>query len=93
MQYLAAAKYEPEPCDWPLVLIRSAALQSGWFRDPRLGWGRLARGGLRVFEMAGEHDAMFQEPDVHQLASILNECLRGTAAPDAPRPLDAVLAQ
>jgi thioesterase domain-containing protein len=75
-QYVAAAGYEPEPCDWPLVLFRSEALQTGWFRDPQLGWGKLARGGLRVYEMAGEHDAMFRQPGVSQLAALLTECIR-----------------
>lgn len=76
VQYLAANDYEPHPCDWPIVLVRSAALQTGWFRDPQLGWGRVARAGLRVFEMPGEHDAMFLEPDVRELAAILQQCLR-----------------
>ena len=47
VQYLAADKYEPEPCDWPVVLVRSQVLQTGWFRDPHLGWGKLARAGCR----------------------------------------------
>ncbi len=92
MQYLAAANYEPEPCDWPIVLFRSAALQTGWFRDPQLGWGKLAGGGLRVYEMAGEHDAMFLEPDVQRFASILTECLQGSRTADALPPLATALA-
>jgi aspartate racemase len=80
VQYLAANKSEPEPCDWPIVLIRSTALQRGWFRDPRLGWGDVARGGLQVHEMPGEHDAMFLEPHVEQLAAIVSRELRAAAA-------------
>jgi thioesterase domain-containing protein len=76
VQYLAAGDYEPEPCDWSVVLVRSRVLQTGWFRDPELGWGPVARRGLQVFEMPGEHDAMFLEPDVHRLGSILQQCLR-----------------
>jgi thioesterase domain-containing protein len=75
MQYRAAADYDPQPCDWPLVLFRSAALQTGWFLDPELGWGKLARAGLSVLEMPGEHDAMFREPDVRRCAALLNACL------------------
>jgi len=74
MQYLAAANYEPEPCDWPMVLFRSMVFQTGWFRDLQLGWGKLAGGGLRVYEMPGEHDSMFLEPDVQHLGPILTEC-------------------
>jgi thioesterase domain-containing protein len=81
VQYRAASGYEPKPCDWPVVLVRSEALQTGWFHDPLLGWGRVARGGLQVVEMPGEHDAMFLQPDVQQLGSILRQCLqRATAA-------------
>ena len=80
VQYLAASDYEPEPCDWPVVLIRSSVLQTGWFRDPLLGWGKFAQGGLQLFEMLGEHDAMFLEPDVGRLCSILQQCLQRTTA-------------
>jgi thioesterase domain-containing protein len=76
MQYHAAAEYDPKPCDWPLVLFRSRALQTGWFRDPEMGWGKLARGGLKVFEMAGEHDTMFMEPDVQELAALVKHSMR-----------------
>jgi thioesterase domain-containing protein len=79
-QYLAASDYHPEPCDWPVVLVRSQVLQTGWFRDPLLGWGGVAQGGLQLFEMPGEHDAMFLEPDVRRLGSILQQCLRRATA-------------
>jgi thioesterase domain-containing protein len=75
VQYLAANDSEPEPCDWPVVLIRSTVLQTGRFRDPHLGWGEVARAGLEVYEMPGGHDAMFLEPDVQRLATILTGCL------------------
>ncbi len=92
MQYLAAENYEPEPGDWPIVLFRSMALQTGWFRDPQLGWGKLARGGLRVCEMPGEHDAMFVEPGVQRLAAILTECLNGTGTAGVLPSTEAVTA-
>ena len=92
MQYLAAENYEPEPGDWPIVLFRSMALQTGWFRDPQLGWGKLARGGLRVCEMPGEHDAMFVEPGVQRLAAILTECLNGTGTAGVLPSTEAVMA-
>jgi thioesterase domain-containing protein len=75
VQYLVASNYEPEPFDSPLVLFRSEALQTGWFRDPTLGWKGLARGGLRLHEMGGEHDTMFLEPDVRRTAAVLRESL------------------
>jgi amino acid adenylation domain-containing protein len=90
LQYRTVIDYRPEPCDTPIVLFRSTVLQSGWFRDPQLGWGALARGGLTVHEMSGEHNTMFLEPDVQQLAALWNKCaqqVRATgrcASPGAP---------
>jgi amino acid adenylation domain-containing protein len=70
MQYRTVFNYGPEPCDIPMVLFRSTALQRGWFRDPQLGWGAVACGGLTVYEMPGEHDTMFLEPHVQRLAAL-----------------------
>jgi thioesterase domain-containing protein len=90
VQYLVTGDYEPEPCDWPVVLVRSQVLQTGWFRDPQLGWAKVARGGLQVVEMPGEHDAMFLEPDVQRLGSTLNQCLQKAMAADALKACEAV---
>ncbi len=75
VQYHAAVSYTPEPYDLPMVLLRSEVFQSGWFRDPQLGWAKVADGGLHMFEMPGEHDHMFMEPDVQRLADSLRKCL------------------
>jgi len=77
-QYLAVLEHEPEPCTVPLVLFRSAVLQTGRFRDPLLGWGELARGGIVVHEMQGNHVTMFSEPLVRELADKLAESLKQT---------------
>jgi len=80
IQYRTVFDYRPEPCDTPVVLFRSADLQRGWFRDPQLGWGAVARGGLTVYEMAGEHDTMFLEPHVQRLAALWKDCARRVSA-------------
>jgi thioesterase domain-containing protein/acyl carrier protein len=89
VQYQAAASYTPKPCDLTLVLLRSEAFQTGWYRDPHLGWGKVALAGLHMFEMPGEHDHMFLEPDVQRLAESLQRCLRRARAeysvPPAPQ--------
>jgi aspartate racemase len=90
VQYLAAIDYSPVPCEQPVVLFRSEAFQSGWFRDPQLGWGKVTEGGLHMFEMPGEHDHMFLEPDVQRLADSLRKCLlraRPLAVFPTPAPL------
>ena len=75
--YRTEVDYRPEPCETPVVLFRSATLQRGLFRDPRLGWGTVARGGLKVYEMPGEHETMFLEPHVQRLAALWTECAQG----------------
>ena len=75
VQYHAATHYTPKPYDMPLVLLRSEALQNGLFRDPHLGWSKVADGGMHLFEMPGEHDHMFLEPYVQRLADSLKKCL------------------
>jgi thioesterase domain-containing protein/acyl carrier protein len=76
VQYYASINYDPEPNETPVVLVRSEVLQTGWFRDPLLGWGKPAYGGLQLIVMPGEHDSMFQEPDVERLAATVNKCLK-----------------
>jgi non-ribosomal peptide synthetase component F/thioesterase domain-containing protein len=80
MQYKAATRYTPEPTDLNVVLLRSEVSQKGVFRDPHLGWSRVAIAGLHMFEMPGEHDHMFQEPDVQRLADSLKRCLKRARA-------------
>lgn len=88
VQYLAAADYHPQPCDCPLVLVRSTDLQTGIFRDPLLGWGRLARAGLQVHVLPGEHDSMFRPPDVEKLADVVRNSLQ-MQNPAEAKPPDA----
>ncbi|CEF48410.1 unnamed protein product [uncultured bacterium] len=78
-QYLAVMEYEPEPCAIPTVLLRSEVLQTGRFRDPLLGWAELARGGLALHELPGDHVTMFTEPMVKRLAEHLAEHLEKPA--------------
>ena len=80
VQYMAAANYTPEPSDLTMVLLRSEVFQTGLSRDPHLGWGKVALAGLHMFEMPGEHDHMFLEPDVQRLAESLQRCLRRARA-------------
>jgi thioesterase domain-containing protein len=49
-------------------LIRS---QVDRYQDPNLGWGEVAHGGLETVEVAGDHIAMFREPQVEALAAAL----------------------
>jgi len=56
-----------------ILLFRTANLQDGWFRDPHLGWGESARGGLTVIEIPGGHDEILREPAASMVAAHLLE--------------------
>ena len=45
------------------------------FEDNRLGWRRLAAGGLEVHEVPGTHGSMREEPNVAMLVAELRPCL------------------
>jgi thioesterase domain-containing protein/acyl carrier protein len=57
-------------------------------RDPRSVWGRLAAGGLELYEVPGRHtEIVFDEPHVRGLAKQLKTCLdRAQAACSRDRP-------
>ena len=64
---LVIDRYVPKPYIGRVVLFRTAQFQTGRFRDPELGWGKLVRGGLEVYELPGDHMGVFEEP-VHRKA-------------------------
>ena len=69
---MAEMNYQARPWPGPVTLFR-ASVQA----DPRLpsdlGWAPLARGGVEVYEVPGDHFQIFGEPNVRVLA----ERLRG----------------
>ncbi|MBR8837459.1 MAG: amino acid adenylation domain-containing protein [Stigonema ocellatum SAG 48.90 = DSM 106950] len=49
----------------------------GWEVDPQMGWGDLAGGGLEIYDVIGDHDSMFREPNARVLAEKVRACLDG----------------
>jgi amino acid adenylation domain-containing protein len=47
----------------------------GGGHDATLGWGRIATGGVEVYETPGDHESMFKEPNVRALGEQLKVCL------------------
>ena len=74
-QFLVVEDYEPAPYEGRVLLFRSQLHQTGRFRDPELGWGKLVRGRLDVQETPGDHHSMFVEPAVQVVARKLAESL------------------
>jgi thioesterase domain-containing protein len=76
-QYGAITSYSPQPYKGQAALFTSRFQRSGLLRDTLLGWDVQTIRNLTRFDMPGEHDSMFREPIVDQLAASLNECLAG----------------
>jgi amino acid adenylation domain-containing protein len=68
-------KYQPTGMDAPLELIApTKQLISGG--SPYLGWEKVHRGSLAIFEVGGDHLTMLTEPQVGVLAQLVADRLR-----------------
>ncbi len=75
MEAMLQYRQKPYPGEVTLFL---AEHQDDWFgssRDPLLGWGRWAQGGVEVHHIAASHIRMVLEPAVRELAGKLRQCL------------------
>jgi thioesterase domain-containing protein len=72
---LAAKMYRPEPYPGGIIFFSTAELSSLYAVDPKAGWMKLAEDGVEVYEVAGEHDSMFDPQHVDALAARLSLCL------------------
>ena len=62
--------YTPPPYDGgPVTLLRSRLEPTGWWFEEDAGWRRVARAGLDVQFVDGNHFTMFQEPGSAQMAA------------------------
>jgi len=78
--YRAAVRYRAPASDVRVTLFRARDRNVVATRDPLLGWGPLAGGGVEVHEIPGQHHTMTEPPHVHELAATLQQCLdRATA--------------
>ena len=73
--YSAACSYEPQPLDAPVALIIPDDSPSERTRDLPASWQPLVGSRLRVYETAGDHSRMFEEPYVQVLAELLRKIL------------------
>ena len=71
----AGMNYRLRPWPGPLTLFRAAVQPDP--RMPRdLGWTAFVEGGVEVYEVPGDHDLMFQEPNIRILAAQLRARLQ-----------------
>ena len=74
---LAAGRYRPRPYAGSLELFVSEERAADASR-PDSGWGRLAKGGVRVHQVPGDHYSILTAPGVDVLAERLRGLLHGT---------------
>ena len=79
-----AAHYEVKPFPGRIILFKLSernGMTDSMFDpalhhiDPLLGWGAVARGGLEVFDVGGDHIGMLKEPNVAMVATHLERFL------------------
>jgi len=88
LQYLRACtdRYEPRPYPGRITLFRSTEEPTGWLFDPLAGWGPLARGGVDLLLVAGNHFTLFQEPGVTEMAERMSRLIGSARPPGRPDP-------
>jgi thioesterase domain-containing protein/NRPS condensation-like uncharacterized protein len=79
VSWVAAMNYQPRRWPGTITLFR-ASVQP----DPRLpldlGWTPFAEGGIEVYELPGDHDLVFREPNIQVLAAQLRARLEHSDA-------------
>jgi len=80
----AGSNYVPQAYPGRVTLFRCMDEIAGVssYRDPLLGWGELATGGLEIHEVPSTHLGMLQEPHVQVLAEKMKACIDRVQADD-----------
>lgn len=73
---LAAQNFIPKPYHGHLLLFRADTRNEGPYVDRTLGWRNVALGGVKVYKVIGDHESIFQYPNVVEIANILDRELR-----------------
>jgi oxalate---CoA ligase len=71
----AIRSYVAQPYSGRITLFRARRQPPRYPRDPYLGWGKLAAGGIEIHEVPGYHISLIGEPHVRVLAEKLKACL------------------
>jgi len=76
----ACDNYRPDPVGTRMVLIRAEDEDSGYDRQPDLGWSAIAREGLEIYQVNGDHTTFMKPPYVDKVADCLTEAIRKPGA-------------
>ena len=79
INFVAIENYRPEPYDGRLVLFRASDQEhTGGVYD--LGWSQLFEQGIEIHDLPGDHERLFLEPNIDQLAEQIRDLLRRSMA-------------
>lgn len=73
--YFPGPDYVPTSLGGRIAVFRARRQPRNRIRDLHLGWGKLARGGVDVYFIPGDHGSVLKEPHVQGLAAELKKCL------------------
>lgn len=74
ISYVTAMNYKPQPYPGRVTMFR--ATEQPDLRLPEdLGWKPLIQGGMEIYQLPGDHDLIFREPNIRVLAKQLRSCL------------------
>jgi amino acid adenylation domain-containing protein len=71
----AANQYTPQPYPGKVTLLLAEDGVAADAEDPTIGWENLARAGVEIHWLPGDHHTMVAQPHVQQLAAQLQSCL------------------
>jgi aspartate racemase len=74
--YFPGPDFVPTSFEGRIAVFRTQRQPRTRIRDPHLGWGKLARGGVDLHFIPGGHESVLKEPYVQGLAAALKKCLR-----------------
>ncbi len=68
----ALLAYDPAPCDVGMTLVRAADVA---LDDETCGWGALARGGMTLRTVPGDHHSILRHPNLEACVALLDDAL------------------
>jgi thioesterase domain-containing protein len=80
--YQALREYRPRPYPGRVTLFRARTRPLFRLHGPDLGWKGLARGGLEVVAVPGNHETILKGPNARVIARGLLERLAGIPSPE-----------
>ena len=74
--YFPGRDFVPSSYRGRIAVFRTERQPRNRIHDSQLGWGKLAKGGVDLHFIPGDHDSVLKEPHVQGLAAALKKCLR-----------------